>query len=323
MKQLSTMQVIALSQLDGVGAKTVMRICEALKEQGMEIETAKEMHDFLVMARSRKLVARLKEIAAEDVNRAYSVAKRIIEDGAANGIFATSYLDDEYPQSLLKTVDEKGNEAVPVVMYYKGDISITQQPGIAVIGTREPTNEGERVGTLLASRFAEQGFNIVSGLAVGCDTCGHLGALSAKGKTTAILAHGLTTVYPPQNEQLATRILENGGLLLSEYPIGTSLTTYNLVARDRLQSGLSKATLVIQTGRSGGTMHAVHSTLAAQKPLYVVRYQDTATLAHEKTAGNEYLAQREAKYISETDDIAKIAARIKSAEPVRTSLFDF
>ena len=317
------MQVIALTQLDGVGAKTVMRICEALKERELEIETAKDMHDFLVLARSRKLVARLKEIAESDVVRAYSIAKRIVEDSASQGIYALSYLDANYPQTLLKTVDESGNAAAPVLIYYKGDINITKLPGIAVIGTREPTSEGERIGTLLSAKFAEQGFNIVSGLALGCDTCGHLGALKVKGKTTAILAHGLTTVYPPQNEQLAARILESGGLLLSEYPIGTNLTTYNLVARDRLQSGLAKATLVIQTGKSGGTMHAVHSTIAAQKPLYVVKYQDAATLSHEKTAGNEYLAQKDAKYISEADNIAEIAAKIKNTQPVKTSLFDF
>lgn len=322
MKNLNTMQVIALSQLDGVGAKTVMRICEVIKEQGFVIDTTKDLHEFLVLAKNRKLVVRLKDYDESDVNRAFSVAKRIVEESAAQDIFAISYLDTDYPQMFLKTVDEKGTNAVPVIIYYKGDIRITQQPGIAVIGTREPTSEGERIGTLLSARFAEQGFNIVSGLAVGCDTCGHKGALSVNGKTTAILAHGLNTIYPPQNKQLAAQIYENGGLLLSEYPIGTSLTTYNLVARDRLQSGLTKATLVIQTGITGGTMHAVHSTLAAKKPLYVVKYQDIATLSDEKTAGNEYLAQRDAKYISENDNIAKIAEKIKLAEPVKTSLFD-
>lgn len=322
MEHISTIHVIALTQLEGVGAKTVMRICEVLKEKKLEIKDAKEMSEFLVLARSRKLVARLREITETDVYKAYSVARRIIDESAAKDIFAASYLDASFPSNFLKTVDEKGNAAAPVIIYYKGDISITQKPGIAIIGTREPTNEGERVGELLSYKFSEQGFNVISGLAIGCDTCGHLGALRAKGVTTAILAHGLNMVYPPQNEQLAARILENGGLLLSEYPIGTNLTTYNLVARDRLQSGLAKATLVIQTGKNGGTMHAVHSTLAAQKPLYVVKYNDAATLAHEKTAGNIYLAQKDAKYISETDNIADIAAKIKSTQPVKTSLFD-
>ena len=322
MKTLSTIQVIALCQLDGTGAKTVMRICEIIKERDIEIDSAKDLHDFLVQARSEKAVPRLREYNESDVSRAFIVAKRIIEESAATGIHAASYLDKDYPANFLKTVDEDGKASVPVVVYYKGDISITSQPGIAVIGTREPTSEGKRIGKLLSSKFAERGFNIVSGLAVGCDTFGHLGALSVGGKTTAILAHGLNTIYPPQNEELAAQILDNGGLLLSEYPIGTALTTYNLVARDRLQSGLANATLVIQTGKTGGTMHAVRSTLAAQKPLYVIHYQDEATLMSEKTAGNEYLTHKGAKTIVENDDIDKIAATIKTFQPIKNDLFD-
>lgn len=323
MKHIDTIFVIALTRLEGVGVKTVMRVCEAAKELCFEFTSAKDLYKFLAYARNRKLVARLREVGESDVDKAFVEAKRIMEESNAKGIYAQSYLDTDYPKELLKTLDENGNAAAPVLIYYKGDISITHQPGIAVIGTREPTSEGVRLGTSMAERFAKQGFNIISGLALGCDTCGHKGALNVGGKTTAILAHGLNTIYPPQNEQLAALIVENGGLLLSEYPIGTQLTTYNLVARDRLQSGLAKATLVVQTGKSGGTMHAVRSTIASQKPLYVVKYHDAATLTHEKTAGNEYLAQSYAKFISETDDVAEIAAKIKSAEPIKTNLFDF
>lgn len=323
MKQLTTLQIIALSLLDGVGNKTIQRIVEVLDVNQLSINSPRDLHDFLAMAKANKLVSRLKDYSIDDVYDRFSIARRIIDEGLHNGIHAISYLDDDYPQQLLKTVDEKGNPYAPILLYYKGNISVASLPGLAVIGTREPTSEGERIGEYLAAEFARRGFNIVSGLAVGCDTCGHRGALKVGGKTTAFLAHGLTTIYPPQNESLAAEILERGGLLMSEYPVGTSLTSYNLVARDRLQSGLSNATLVIQTGKSGGTMHAVHSTLAAQKPLYVVKYQDTYTLTHEKTQGNEYLATRPngARYICETDNIDAIANEIKNVQPVSTSLF--
>lgn len=324
MQKLTTLQVIALSLLDRVGNKTVMRIGEVLDEKQISISSSNDMFDFLVMARERKLVPRLPEFTADDVATKFMYAQRIINESEAVGIHAVSYLDSNYPKQLLKTVDEKGNTSVPIVLYYKGDIGIASLPGFAVIGTREPTSEGERIGEFLAAQFAKRGFNIVSGLAIGCDTCAHRGALKAHGKTTAFLAHGLTTIYPPQNESLAKEIIEKGGLLMSEYPIGTGLSPYNLVARDRLQSGMSKATLVIQTGRSGGTMHAVYSTLAASKPLYVIKYQDAYTMGHEKTQGNEYLAQRPngAKYICETDNIDAIADLLKNAQPIQTSLFD-
>lgn len=324
MAQINTLQIIVLSLLDGVGNKTIQRIVEVVDERNLIIDNPRDLCEFLKMAKLNKLVPRLKDYSIDDVNHQFSIAQRIIDEGLHNDIHAISYLDDDYPQPLLKTVDEKGNPSVPILLYYKGNIAAASLPGLAVIGTREPTSEGERIGEFLAFEFAKRGFNIVSGLAVGCDTCGHRGALKANGKTTAFLAHGLTTIYPPQNESLAKEILEKNGLLISEYPIGTNLTTYNLVARDRLQSGLSKATLVIQTGRTGGTMHAVHSTLAAQKPLFVVRYEDSFTLMHEKTQGNEYLASRPncARYISENDNIDKIANELKDAQPIKTSLFD-
>lgn len=322
MKYLDTQKVIALSLLEGVGNKTIIRIGEVLSEQQISIATARELHDFLSMAKEHKLVKRLPDFSIEDVERVCMNAQRIIDASVASGIGAVSFLDDQFPKPLLKTVDERGNLSVPVVLYYKGDISIASKPGLAVIGTREPTSEGERIGEYLASEFAKRGFNIVSGLAIGCDTCGHRGALKVGGKTTAFLAHGLTTTYPPQNEKLAEKIVEEGGLLMSEYSIGIPLSPYYLVARDRLQSGLSKATLVIQTGKNGGTMHAANATLAAHKPLYVVGYKDEFTKSHEKTEGNAYLVQKGAKYIYENDDIDAIAAQIINVQPVRTSLFD-
>lgn len=299
-----------------------MCIGKVQEEMGEGITTPREMFDFLSMAKGRKLVPRLPDFSLDDVETKFTQAQRIIDASVAAGIGAVSFLDDQYPKQLLKTVDERGNLSVPVVLYYKGDISIASQPGLAVIGTREPTSEGERIGVFLAAEFAKRNFNIVSGLAIGCDTCGHRGALKVGGKTTAFLAHGLTTIYPPQNAGLAERIVEEGGLLMSEYSIGTPLSPYYLVARDRLQSGLSKATLVIQTGRNGGTMHAANATLAAQKPLYVVGYKDVFTQSHEKTEGNAYLVQKGARYIYEDDNLDEIATQIKATQPVKTSLFD-
>lgn len=322
MKYLDTHKVVALSLLNGVGNKTIIRIGEVLGEQQTSITTGRELYEFLSMARERKLVPRLPELSFEDVEEKCVNAQRIIDASVASGIGVVSFLDDQFPKSLLKTVDEKGNLSVPVVLYYKGDISVASNPGLAVIGTREPTSEGERIGEYFASEFAKRGFNIVSGLAIGCDTCGHRGALKVGGKTTAFLAHGLTTIYPPQNVDLAEKIVQEGGLLMSEYSIGTPLSPYFLVARDRLQSGLAKATLVIQTGINGGTMHASKATLVAQKPLYVVGYKDGFTQSHEKTEGNAFLVKKGAKYIFESDDIDEIAKMIKDVQPVKTTLFE-
>lgn len=321
MQNLTTLQVIALSLLDRVGNKTVMRIGEVLDEKQINISTPNDMFDFLVMAKERKLVSRLPEFTLEDVAQKFVIAQRVINESEAAGIHAVSYQDADYPKQLLKTIDETGKPSAPIILYYKGDISTASLPGFAIIGTREPTSEGERSGEFLAGEFAKRGFNIVSGLAIGCDTCAHQGALKVNGKTTAFLAHGLTTVYPPQNEELAKRIVENGGLLMSEYPIGTSLSPYNLVARDRLQAGLAMATLVIQTGEKGGTMHAALTTLKANKPLYAVQFKDSDTNNHEKCLGNAFLVKRGAKYISGSDNLDEISERVKNRVLFKDSLF--
>ena len=116
------------------------------------------------------------------------------------------YYDEEFPDVLRKTVNEEGKLDPPLLLWNRGNFSITQLPGFAVIGTREATPEGVAGGTSLAGEFAKRGFNIVSGLAIGCDACGHKGALKVGGKTTAILTNGLDhdSIYPPANELLNT-----------------------------------------------------------------------------------------------------------------------
>ena len=148
--------------------------------------------------------------------------------------------------------------------------------------------------------------------------------MNVNGKTTAILANGLDnkSIYPPENRDLAEDIVKNGGVLLSEYPINTSVNRYSLVARDRLQSGLAQATLVIQTGKAGGTMHAAKATLAANKPLYVMRFKKEETNKHDKCLGNEALHEQGAIYLKGNDNIDEISHSIKNRKVVKSDLFD-
>jgi DNA processing protein len=148
--------------------------------------------------------------------------------------------------------------------------------------------------------------------------------LKVGGKTTAILANGLDheSIYPPENQDLAEEIVQKGGLLLSEYPIKSTVNRYNLVARDRLQAGLALATLVVQTGVKGGTMHAANTTLMAKKDLFVMRFKNDAINNHEKCQGNAYLHEKGAKYIKGSDDLDKISEDIKNQKVVETDLFE-
>lgn len=321
---LSKEFILALSSLKevgikGIGPKKIFAIGKAIEDMNTDINTLEDLIG--VMSRMKEKV--LNSVTLADLEEAYMVAKRLISLSEASQIGLIGYYDDEYPEILRHTISEDGKLDPPLLLWYRGDISIAKMPGIAVIGTREVTPEGIIGGEYLAGEFAKRGFNIVSGLAIGCDTCGHKGALKVGGKTTAFLANGLDnkSIYPEENRQLAEDIVANGGLLLSEYSIGTTVNRYSLVARDRLQAGLAQATLVVQTGVRGGTMHAANTTLRAGKPLFTMMFKNPETNNHEKCLGNAHLVEQGAKYIKGGDNLDVISEGIKNRTQIKTTLF--
>ena len=303
---LQAKQIVTLQHLRGFGPAAIMKIGSYVCDNKIFIDSDSMLWEVLQKVLSAKKLA---SISFDDILSASYNAQRIIEASEQRGIKALGHWDKEFPEMLADVTDEEGKSKPCVLLYYKGNLDVLQKPGLAIIGTREPDADGIKAGEHFAKMFSKQGFNIVSGLAIGCDTLGHRGALDTDGTTTAFLAHGLDTVYPTENERLAAEIIGRGGLLLSEYSFGTPVSRYNLVARDRLQSALAKACLVIETGRHGGTMHAAQATLAANKPLFVVDYGDKSG---EKKQGNEWLASKGAIRLTSKDDLEKISADIKA-----------
>ena len=287
--------LLAIKNLKGIGVKTTMSIVEYATKNNISIESIPELYDYLTFLHENQLIKRLNLFQKNDILNAYESANNMINKSFDIGIQVVSYYDDLFPNHL-KGIMSHGKDVSPLILYYKGEIKeVTKQDGISIIGTREPTNNGIKAGIFYGEKFAKLGYNIVSGLAIGCDSAGHQGAINVSGTTTAILAHGLDTIYPKQNKILSEKILDKGGLLLSEYPIGTFPLGQYFVERDRLQAGLAIATIVIQTGVKGGTMHAVRATLENKKPLLVVKYQDDSLQFHPKVEGN-YKLIREGAY---------------------------
>ena len=286
----------------GVGTQKIYKFCDS---------TLNLMSDVT----QKTLQSLLKEKLSLDINSglldsAYSHACRYIENSSKHEINFISLWDEDYPIEFNSTVDENGKPSPPIAIWYKGNLEITKMPGIAIIGTKKPTKEGLISGEIVSSSFAQSGFNIISGLAIGCDTCAHKGALKVNGKTTAILANGLDwdSIYPSENIMLSKEIYEKGGLLISEYPIGSKVNKYALVARDRLQAGLAKGTIVIQTSVKGGTMHAANTTLISQKPLYTMLFKSQVTNTSECCQGNAILVNKGAKYLSGRDALENFNA---------------
>ncbi len=317
---LTKEQILTLSFLKGIGPKKILSIGATINDRDVKVDSYEGLHKIMKGMKDKKIQG----VTIDDLDSAYKAARDTIQYSEANGIGLIGYYDDEFPAVLRNAINEEGKLDPPLLLWYHGDLSVLSLPGLAVIGTREATPEGVVGGEYLSGEFAKRGFNIVSGLAVGCDTCGHKGALKVGGKTTAILANGLDhdSIYPPENQELAEEIVQKGGLLLSEYRIKTTVNRYNLVARDRLQAGLSLATLVVQTGVKGGTMHAANTTLMANKDLFVMRFKNEATNNHEKCQGNAYLYEKGAKYIKGGDDIDKISDSIKNKKVIKTDLFE-
>lgn len=319
---LNTELLITLQQVRGIGNKTILKLAKQVSAKDIE-----ELCDMWPTLADK----RLQKVSKEDLFAANRNAYKIIEASENAGIGIISYFEDAFPEILRGCTDEDGKNNPPLVLYYRGNLKALDAPGIAVIGTREPTATGVNAGHYFSEELARHGFNIVSGLAVGCDTAGHEGALAAGGLTTAFLANGLSweNIYPQENQDLARRIVEKGGLLLSEYPIGHQGGRYNFIERDRLQAGLAYATLVVQTGPKGGTMHAVRATIQARKPLYAVQFNRQEDLLAPKTQGNIKLLNDGAAKPFCTKDMPAIIKSLKGLaekkvkESFQRNLFDF
>lgn len=172
-------------------------------------------------------------------------------------------------------------------------------PLIAIVGTRKATDYGKRFAKEISQKLTEMGAIIVSGLAMGIDTAAHEGAITAGGKTIAVLANGLDSIYPAQNKNLAKKILEFGGAIISEYPIGTEAFKSNFLERNRIVSGLSIATIVIEAPDRSGSI--VTARLAAEQGREVFILPGPAN--HSNYKGSHKLIRDGARLITSLEDI--------------------
>ena len=201
--------------------------------------------------------------------------------------------DAEYP-SLLKEIPN-----APEMFYLLGELPKDDIIKVAIVGTRKAGAAGRRFAKELAQKLTELGVIIVSGLAMGIDTAAHEGAVLAGGKTIAVLANGLDTIYPAQNENLAEKILEFGGAIISEYKPGTPSFQNQFLERNRIVSGLSIATIVIEAPERSGSI--VTARLAAEqgRDVFVV----TGSIDNPNYRGSHQLIRDGARLVASIDDI--------------------
>lgn len=199
----------------------------------------------------------------EEIRRARERAREILILSDRLGITVLTREDEGYPSSFLEMRDP------PLVLFAKGNTGLLREKkSLGVIGCRAPSPKGVRKGREMSRGLSEEGWSLVSGLASGCDTAGHWGALDKSGRTVAFLPSGLCSLFPRENKYLAARIASEGGLLVSEYPPYEPPQKYRFIERDRLQSGLSRGLFIIETEETGGTFHTVRFAEELMKPVF-------------------------------------------------------
>ncbi len=234
----------------------------------------------------------------DDLKIGNSSAQRILEDSYNKSIKVIDINSINYPKRLFRLPD------FPIICYLKGNLeAINWGNTVAVVGTREPTLYGLKGGRRIANIFGSNGFCIISGLAIGSDTAGHIGALQANALTVAVMAGGLDSIYPKDNKGLAETILDKEGALFSEYEPGFRPLKSSFVERDRLQSGLADGLIVIETGIKGGTMHSVGVAGNLKIPLGCLSNHPENLKNHDKTQGNKLLIERGAFPLGNTEQI--------------------
>ena len=249
--------IITLTGIKGLGRRTTNKIIKqgVLNDLGIN-----ETIDYLNSLNLKSVITK------NDLIYANQMAKRTIEICNRENIGISTVLDSNFPKKLKNINDN------PVIIYYKGNVNCLSDKSIAIVGTRNPSLYGANISYKISSTLTQRGYTIVSGLANGCDTFAHLGALDAFGRTVAVMPCGLDTVYPSNNKNLFDNIIRANGCAISEYPPGQNVSKYKLIERDRLQSALSQGVLVIETTLSGGSFHTVNYAFEQNKKVACYKY---------------------------------------------------
>lgn len=209
--------------------------------------------------------------------------------------------DKKYPKNLfeLKNPPEK--------LYAIGNIEMLNEFSLAIVGARKCEEESLNLATRLAENFAKLGITTISGLAIGIDTAAHKGTLNSSGKTIAVLGSGFNELYPKCNKELFEKIVDNNGLVISEYEPNTPPLKPNFVNRNRIIAALSSGVIVIEASEKSGSISTAKVAMNLKKKLFTVpgdRY-------NENFKGNNKLLVQGAKAILECEDVLKEYDEIK------------
>lgn len=291
--------ILTLLSIPKIGRKSVDYFIDYMKE---EPKNENDIVDIFINLKNNN--NKIKVPTLDEVKLAHDKSKEIIYLSKKQNIETIDILNENFPKRL------KYIENGPKILFYKGNYdAVINKYSLAIIGSRDASEYGQKNAYEMAYLFAKDNYSIISGLAIGCDTYAHKGCLDANGMTVAVLSSGLDKIYPIINKKLSENIVENNGCLVSEYPIGTSAFKNNFIERDRIESGLSLGTMVIEANIKSGTMHTANFTLDQRRLLICF---------NTNKSGNKFLLKNnDVMSINGKDDISKIKIQL---DKVRDSL---
>lgn len=226
--------------------------------------------------------------------------------------------DSTTPDSIMLCVEDpryplllREIHSPPLVLFVRGDLDVLRNRCLTVVGTRKPTRYGLDATRTIAQPLAQEGITIVSGLAYGIDAAAHEAALDAGGTTVAVLGSGVDIVYPAGNLELAHRIIEAGGAIVSEYPPGTTPERFRFPQRNRIIAGLSTTSLIVEAGEKSGALITARMALDENREVFAV----PGPINAETSFGPNNLLKMGASLATTSDDLREalgldIASRI-------------
>jgi len=203
-----------------------------------------------------------------------------------------TFNDANYPAQLKEIADP------PPLLFVRGNADLLSLPQIAIVGSRNPSSLGEETAFNFAKTLSRHGFVITSGLALGIDAASHRGALNAKGYTVAVTGTGLDRVYPARHKDLATEIV-NTGVMISEFPPGTTAKANHFPRRNRIISGLCQGLLVVEAAKQSGSLITARMALEQNREVFAI----PGSIHNPLARGCNALIRQGAKLVETTQDI--------------------
>ncbi len=311
----ATLLVLRLPDVGVAGYWQLLELVES--PQQLLNQPVQSWRSLLNPAAADMLIRFISDPERSDVGQKLATELAYIE--SQPGLHCLTWDDPLYPR-LLREIPRP-----PPLLYVRGDPSCLSLPQLAIVGSRNPSGGGSENAERFAHYLAERGFAITSGLALGIDAAAHRGALRAGGKTIAVMGTGIDLIYPSRHRQLAQEIVDSGGALVSEFPLGTSSHASNFPQRNRIISGLSGGTLVVEAAVQSGSLITASYALQHDREVFAI----PGSIHNPLARGCHQLIRQGATLVETAQDIVDQLAgllsykrqEVKSARAVHPELF--